>query len=114
MNRFKLIIPACSKYFGSVRLFVSGILSVENLCFDSIEDLKMAVTEGLNILILDGKKENIEMEFILENKTMTAIINNFDIERDDQNDMAFMVLRCLVDEVTLEDNKLLIKKTCNE
>lgn len=49
MNRFKLIIPACSKYFGSVRLFVSGILSVENLCFDAIEDLKMAVTEGLNI-----------------------------------------------------------------
>ena len=114
MNKFKLNVPACSKYFSSVRLFISGILTVENLCFDTIEDIKMAVTEGLNILILDGKKESIELEFILEDKSMTTIIHNFEIKKDDQNEMAFMVLECLVDEVLLEDNKLLIKKTCDE
>lgn len=114
MNSFKLEIPASSKYFSSVRLFISGILTVEDLCYDTIEDIKMAVTEGLNILILKGNRETIELEFILEEKSMTTIIKDFDVERDEQNEMAFMVLKCLVDEVEIEDSRLLIKKSCNE
>ena len=45
---------------------------------------------------------------------MTTIIKDFDVERDEQNEMAFMVLKCLVDEVEIEENRFLIKKSCNE
>ncbi len=70
MNRFKLEIPASSKYFSSVRLFISGILTVEDLCYDTIEDIKMAVTEGLNILILRKKeRERKRRDFEEYNRT---------------------------------------------
>lgn len=114
MSRFTMTIPSCSKYFSSVRLFISGLLSVENLDIDTIEDYKMAVTEGLNILKLDGEEERIELEFQVEKNSITTTIEKFEVERDEQNEMAFMVLECLVDKVEVKEKKLLIAKNYNE
>ena len=90
----------------------------DNLKIFPAGELDIYQSENFKNEVLSLYKENpMDIVFDFENLEYidsTGLINNFDIERDDQNDMAFMVLRCLVDEVTLEDNKLLIKKTCNE
>ena len=66
MDTLKYQIPNDAKYFSTVRLMLSGILNILDRDIEEIEDLKMAVTETLNICHKLGEDDHIDLVFEIE------------------------------------------------
>lgn len=102
MDSIILKIPANTKYMCTVRLAISSIASKINMDIDVIEDLKVSISETMNLLAEDHDEleykvnlydEKIEIEVFTEN-----IHKNF--RESEENKFSVMILENLVD--TLE------------
>ncbi len=111
METIILKIPANAKYFSSLRLFLSGILTGMNFDIDKIEDLKMALSECLNIALKLDCKETIEVEFTVSGDEIKIQIGNIckkDVGNLDEVSLPLMIVECLVDKCEIEDESLII------
>ena len=111
MEIIDLKIPSNAKYFSSIRLFLSGLLTNLDLDIEKIEDLKIALSECLNIALKLKCQEEIDVKFcIYEDKFEIQIgkICKRDINEDDELSLSLTIIDCLVDKSNLEDEKLSI------
>ncbi|MDO5040633.1 MAG: anti-sigma factor [Peptoniphilus sp.] len=111
MEKISLKIPANAKYFSSLRLFLSGILTGMNFDIDKIEDLKMALSECLNVALKLDCKENIEVEFTVWDDKIKIQIGDIckkNVESLEEISLPLMIVECLVDKCEIEDESLII------
>ena len=103
MDKIKYQIPNDAKYFSTVRLTLSGILNLLNRNIEEIEDLKMAVTESLNIAQNCTDLDYIDLVFEIE-----AEKNKLD--SSENLFLAKTIIESLVDECYFDGNKLILSK----
>lgn len=114
MDKIKYQIPNDAKYFSTVRLTLSGILNLLNRNIEEIEDLKMAVTESLNIAQNCTDLDYIDLVFeIEEEKNIKIFVSEIEKDKLDSSENLFLaktIIESLVDECYFDGNKLILLK----
>jgi len=114
MEKIKIEIPKKSEYISTLRLTSSSLASKLGFNIDSLEDIKMIISEICIFLINNFKENNnpIEIEFILEHDNIKVGIKDTNITeiKHDIEDMSIMIIKSLSDEVAIKNNQINITK----
>jgi len=96
-----LTIPPKAEYIMVVRLTLSGITARAGFDFETIEDLKMAISEVFNLFEIEKLSRKISIEF---NVTSEYLDIRIDVPNGELtgNDLAKMILQTLIDEAEFE------------
>lgn len=109
-----VLIPLKAEYVSVTRLTASGIASHMGFDFDTIEDIKVALSEVLSKIIekrlseeritieFTNTGDGISIAFILANQTG---LNLFDGENDN---FALAIIQSLMDEVDFDQNENIV------
>ena len=106
MENILYSIPNNAIYFSSVRLVVGGILNTLKRDIEEIEDMKISVTECLNICLALSLSPQIDIEFKIEKDNLEIQISNIDsnlLDNFDELKLALTIIECLVDKVYFKD-----------
>jgi len=117
-----LKIPSRPEYVSLARLNSSAVANSVGFDFEEIDDIKIAVAEACNSIIdgLDGIKDSINIEYLIEDMKLDIIITtNHPIdchlkEGDDVLDqnLSLLIIETIMDEVEcLKDEVSGIKMT---
>ncbi|SHH36139.1 serine/threonine-protein kinase RsbW [Anaerosphaera aminiphila DSM 21120] len=112
MDKIILTIPNKAEYISSVRLLISGIMSNYKIDIETLEDIKMAITEGLNIAFKLQCSENINIELELDKELKIKIseICEEKINELEELHLSNTIIECLVDESYLDREVLCMVK----
>lgn len=108
MDSIILKIPADNKYICTVRLAISSIASLIDMDIETIEDLKVSISETMNLLVnkhddLEFKvnlyDEKIEIEVITEKE-------HCNFRECEENKFSVMILESLVDTVEFRSKSI--------
>ena len=114
MDTLKYQIPNDAKYFSTVRLMLSGILNILNRDIEEIEDIKMAVTESLNICHELTEDDHIDLVFeIEEDKNIKICVSEIEEEKLESCEKLFLaktIIDSLVDECYFNENTFILSK----
>jgi len=101
MDQIMLTIPPKAEYIMVVRLTLSGIAARAGFDFETIEDLKMAISEVFNLFEIEKLSRKISIEF---NVTSEYLDIRIDVPNGELtgNDLAKMILQTLIDEAEFE------------
>lgn len=108
-DQVKIQIPANRKYLPAMRLLIGGLCAAKNTDLETIEDIKMAVGECLNVFY--RKRDTVHMEFEMGEEIR---INFIDVSKEEldreETEMEKLIVMSLVDEIKQEDNKVVLTK----
>ncbi|MBP2025559.1 anti-sigma factor [Peptoniphilus stercorisuis] len=113
MDKISLKIPNKAQYLSSLRLLVSGILSSHGIDIETMEDLKIAVTEGCNIALELQCNDYIDIDFEISEEEFTILIGHIcqkEIEEREELYLSTTIIDCLVDETKMIEDKMYLKK----
>lgn len=113
MDTLKYQLPNDAKYFSTVRLILTALLNILNRDIEEIEDLKMAVTETLNIAHDLKTKEIIDLVFEIEENKIQIYVNEIDQEKLDSCEelsLAKTVIDYLVDDCVFKEKTMILTK----
>lgn len=114
MDTLHYTLPNNGKYFFTSRLLVSGIMSILNRNVEEMEDIKMAVTEGLNIAMKLQCKETVDLTFSIDEDKLTIVIDEVckkTLDNLEELALSRIIIDTVVDESRLEnDTMILVKK----
>ncbi|MEZ0537940.1 anti-sigma regulatory factor [Caldicellulosiruptoraceae bacterium PP1] len=110
MNIIKLSIPPKAEYIMIARLTTSGVAARLNFDFEDIEDIKMAISEVLNMFDLSKLFDEIHITYKLQNSFLDIELFIPAYEMID-NDFAEIILKSIIDDVifTKEPNGYCVK-----
>ncbi|MET3617767.1 serine/threonine-protein kinase RsbW [Peptoniphilus olsenii] len=113
MDTLRYQLPNDALYFSTVRLMTTGILNTLNRNIEEIEDIKMAVTESLNICLNLKKNDVINLVFEIEEESLKIKVS--EISEDELNSceklsLAKTIIDYLVDNSYFEENTLVLVK----
>ena len=114
MDKILITLPKKSEYISTLRLTTSSIASKKDFNIDSLEDIKMLISEICIFLIKNSEKNEkpFEIEYELKEKGIEISItdkNIVKIEFDEEN-MSMMIVKSLSDNVEIKDNTIKITK----
>ncbi|WP_069651067.1 ATP-binding protein [Caloranaerobacter ferrireducens] len=108
-----LTIPAKAEYVSVVRLTSSAIASRIGFDIEEIDDIKVAIAEACTMIIKNGEKQNIDIEFeIMEDRLIISIQAKQFVcqERDDEisdisdnRSLSILIIESLMDEVKCDN-----------
>ncbi|WBW49993.1 anti-sigma factor [Peptoniphilus equinus] len=110
MDTIQLTVPLKAEYFSSVRLFVSGLLMSHQVDYDTIEDVKTAVSESLNIALKCHCAHTSTLSIDVDDNQMKLSISGFGQQSEKETEdiqMAKTIISCLVD-ATINNDTLLM------
>lgn len=113
MDTLKYTLPNNGKYFFTSRLLVSGICTVLNRDIEELEDLKMAVTEGLNIAMTLNCKDTVDLMFEISEDEMKITIDEIcEDSLEDLEELALsrIIIETVMDEIKIENNTMILLK----
>ena len=114
MDNILITLPKKSKYISTLRLTSSSIASKLNFNVDSLEDIKMLVSEICIFLIKNFEKneKSLEIKYILKEKGIEISITDKNIEKIefDQENMSMMIVKSLSDKLEIKENTVKIIK----
>ncbi|WAM34078.1 ATP-binding protein [Caldicellulosiruptor morganii] len=101
MDQIMLTIPSKAEYIIVVRLTLSGIAARCGFDFETIEDLKMAISEVFNLFNIEKISGQIDIMFKIAREYLEIEI---DILADEinQNELAEVILKTLIDDIEFE------------
>ena len=105
MEKVSLQIPNKAEYLSSLRLLVSGLLTNHSVDIETMEDLKIAITEGCNIALELNCKDEIDIEFIFDEGNLKIEIGHIcekDINEREELYLSTTIIDCLVDSSHIE------------
>lgn len=110
MHEIMLTIPSKAEYIMVVRLTLSGIAARCGFDFETIEDLKMAISEVFNLFDIEKISSSISIRFEIDKDFLEI---NVEIPTDEinQNELAEVILKTLIDDVRFEklQDKYIVK-----
>ncbi|MGI5949806.1 anti-sigma factor [Peptoniphilus sp.] len=113
MDVLKFSLPNDTLYFSTARLMATGILSTLNRDIEEIEDIKMALTESLNICLNLEMDENIDIVFEIDEKSLKIKVSQISEEKlnsCEKLSLARTIIDYLIDESYFEENTLVLEK----
>lgn len=106
MEKLSIIIPANSLYIKSLRLFAASLASDLGFNIEEVEDIRVVVSEAVNYKL---NEEDITINFYAEEKKLKVEVIGKDRELEPRAlSMRDLILEELCDELTIEDEKILL------
>lgn len=112
MDKIIFKIPSYKKYFSTVRLTLSSIANTIQMDVENIEDLKVSISEIMNMLFektkdfdftIDVEDEKIKIEVLVDCCVEEVI-------EDENNKFSVLILESLVDKVKFSHNRVFLEK----
>ncbi|MDW7668632.1 MAG: histidine kinase [Bacillota bacterium] len=114
MDNIIITLPKKSEYISTLRLTTSSIASKIEFNIDSLEDIKMLISETCIFLIknFEENEKPLEIKYTLKEKGIEISIIDKNIENIevDEEDMSIMIVKSLSDKVEIKDNRVTITK----
>ncbi|MCI5839287.1 MAG: anti-sigma regulatory factor [Peptoniphilaceae bacterium] len=109
MEEIIVKIPSDTKYLQSVRLFSSSVASSMGFDVESVEDIRVVVSEAVNYKI---SGEDVLIKYIIEENKLTIEVFGKDRKMDEKIlSIRNVILSELVDFVEIGDSEIkLVKK----
>ncbi|WAM31882.1 ATP-binding protein [Caldicellulosiruptor naganoensis] len=101
MHEIMLTIPSKAEYIMVVRLTLSGIAARCGFDFETIEDLKMAISEVFNLFNIEKISGQISIRFEID-KNCLGIEIDIPTDEINKNELAEVILKTLMDDVEFE------------
>lgn len=113
MNREKInfCMPAKAEFISIVRLTTSAIANKLNFDIDTIEDLKMTISEMSNIALSSDDIEDLELEYLLgESDLEVTVKKSKTVNKDDENiEMSKVIIEALMENVEFSEEFIKVK-----
>ncbi len=114
MENILITLPKKSEYISTLRLTTSSIASKINFNIDSLEDIKMLISEICIFLIknFEKKEKPLEIKYILKENKIEINITDTNLEKIefDEENMSIMIVKSLSDKVEIKENTVIITK----
>ena len=112
MDKIFVKIPSEKKYISTVRLSISSIANTIAMDIECIEDLKVSISEVMNLFVDESEFFEISMD-VFEDKVAIEVMPDVfqpDIQEKEENKFALLILENLVDKVEFRENSVLLVK----
>jgi len=112
MDKLALRIPSKPQYISTLRLMTASVANGMNFDIESVEDLRVCVSEAVNYLLPDN--DELEVIFGVYENRLEITINAEWAKADQENELYRLILETLLDEVNYEEGSIiLVKKRLN-
>lgn len=108
MDKLVLRIPSKPQYVSTLRLVTASIANEMHFDIESVEDLRVCVSEAVNYLLPDN--EALEIIFRVNEERLEIVINAEWVRADQENEMYRLILETLLDEVNYEEGSIVLVK----
>ena len=112
MDKIFVKIPSEKKYISTVRLSISSIANTIAMDIECIEDLKVSISEVMNLFVDESEFFEISMD-VFEDKVAIEVMPDVfqtDIQEKEENKFALLILENLVDKVEFREKSVLLVK----
>lgn len=112
MDKIFVKIPSEKKYISTVRLSISSIANTISMDIENIEDLKVSISEVMNLFVDESEFFEISMD-VFEDKVAIEVMPDVfqtDIQEKEENKFALLILENLVDKVEFREKSVLLVK----
>lgn len=113
-DKVYLTIPAKPRYLSLARLNVSGICVEEDIDMDTLGDIRLLLTESCNLSFAMGMNDAIDIVMEPEEGAIrfrVSGISEENVEADECLAITAMIIESLADEVSYDDDQLVVYKT---
>lgn len=112
-DRLRCEIPSKKEYISIPRLMLTGLAVPLDLDIDTLEDLKLIITESCNIAFRLQINAKIIVETYVEENELTIVVSDISeesLQEEEDLVLSSYIIRALADEVTFEDQSIFVKK----
>lgn len=112
MDKIFVKIPSEKKYISTVRLSISSIANTIAMDIENIEDLKVSISEVMNLFVDEGNFFEISIA-VIEDKIEIEVLPDVsisEIQQKEENKFALLILENLVDKIEFKERSVLLVK----
>lgn len=112
MDKIFVKIPSEKKYISTVRLSISSIANTIAMDIECIEDLKVSVSEVMNLFVDESNFFEISIA-VIEDKIEIEVLPDIsisEIQQKEENKFALLILENLVDKIEFKEKSVLLVK----
>ena len=112
MDKIFVKIPSEKKYISTVRLSISSIANTIAMDIECIEDLKVSISEVMNLFVDESSFFEISIA-VIEDKIEIEVLPDIsisEIQQKEENKFALLILENLVDKVEFREKSVLLVK----
>ncbi|MFP5453216.1 hypothetical protein [Parvimonas sp. G1604] len=112
MDKIFVKIPSEKKYISTVRLSISSIANTIAMDIECIEDLKVSISEVMNLFVDEGNFFEISIA-VIEDKIEIEVLPDVsisEIQQKEENKFALLILENLVDKIEFKEKSVLLVK----
>lgn len=111
MEKIKLTFPSNPKYLQTLRLATASIANNEGFDIDTIEDIKVIVSELFTFLVTEN--DEIKIKFLIDEENFEIIfkkdkINEYQNLSDANLELKKQILLALCDDIVIDDKKITV------
>lgn len=105
-HKMTLTIPQDPRFHASLRLFFAGIASTLEATMEEIDDVKLLISEGMNLM-----RDEVTITISLEDAIMDVTICG---ERAYDEGLSQIIMESLADEVDIQSGLIRFRKVFGE
>ena len=112
MDKIFVKIPSEKKYISTLRLSISSIANTIAMDIENIEDLKVSISEVMNLFVDESNFFEISMD-VFDDKIEIEVmpdISLLGIQEKEENKFALLILENLVDKIEFKEKSVLLVK----
>ena len=112
MDKIFVKIPSEKKYISTVRLSISSIANTIAMDIECIEDLKVSISEVMNLFVDESSFFEISIA-VIEDKIEIEVLPDIsisEIKQKEENKFALLILEKLVDKIEFKEKSVLLVK----
>lgn len=112
MDKIFVKIPSEKKYISTVRLSISSIANTIAMDIECIEDLKVSISEVMNLFVDECSFFEISIA-VIEDKIEIEVLPDVsisEIQQKEENKFALLILENLVDKIEFKEKSVLLVK----
>ncbi|MBF1035967.1 hypothetical protein ACLGL2_06215 [Parvimonas sp. G1641] len=112
MDKIFVKIPSEKKYISTVRLSISSIANTIAMDIECIEDLKVSISEVMNLFVDESSFFEISIA-VIEDKIEIEVLPDVsisEIQQKEENKFALLILENLVDKIEFKEKSVLLVK----
>ena len=112
MDKIFVKIPSEKKYISTVRLSISSIANTIAMDIECIEDLKVSISEVMNLFVDESSFFEISIAVIGDKIEIEVVpdISISEIQQKEENKFALLILENLVDKIEFKEKSVLLVK----
>lgn len=112
MDKIFVKIPSEKKYISTIRLSISSIANTIAMDIECIEDLKVSISEVMNLFVDESSFFEISIA-VIEDKIEIEVVPDIsisEIQQKEENKFALLILENLVDKIEFKEKSVLLVK----